>query len=63
MWWLQIELVPDALFRINGETVTSQKIKILGNGNGMKADMGLMPSKDGNNYGFEFVRSGYGNVS
>jgi hypothetical protein len=22
----------------------------------MKADMGLMPAKDGNNYGFEFVK-------
>ncbi|WP_415142434.1 hypothetical protein [Klebsiella quasipneumoniae] len=33
----KLELVPDALFRVNGETVTSQKIKTLGNGNGMKA--------------------------
>ncbi|MCG0458558.1 hypothetical protein L6R44_21070 [Enterobacter cloacae complex sp. ECC445] len=52
----KLELIPDSLFRINGETVTSQKIKTLGNGNGMKADMGLMPAKDGNNYGFEFIR-------
>ncbi|HHG0808433.1 TPA: hypothetical protein ACPUHO_005233 [Klebsiella pneumoniae] len=52
----KLELVPDALFRVNGETVTSQKIKTLGNGNGMKASMGLMPAKDGNNYGFEYIR-------
>lgn len=52
----KLELVPDSLFRVNGETVTSQKIKTLGNGNGMKADLGLMPAKDGNNYGFEYVR-------
>lgn len=44
------------MFRINGEYVTSQKIKTLGDGNGMKADMGLMPAKDGNNYGFQYIR-------
>ena len=52
----KLELVPDSLFRINGETVTSQKIKTLGNGNGMKAEMGIMPARDGNNYGFEYIR-------
>lgn len=44
---------------INGETVTSQKIKFLGKDGdyaNMKMDMGLMPSRDGNNYGFEFVK-------
>ncbi|EHP7221155.1 hypothetical protein ACL7BR_005424 [Klebsiella pneumoniae] len=40
---------------INGERVTSQKIKLLGE-DGIKIDMGLMPAKDGNNYGFEYVR-------
>lgn len=40
---------------INGERVTSQKIKLLGD-DGIKIDMGLMPAKDGNNYGFEYVR-------
>ncbi len=40
---------------INGERVTSQKIKFLGE-DGIKIDMGLMPAKDGNNYGFEYVR-------
>ncbi|WP_368292165.1 hypothetical protein [Klebsiella pneumoniae] len=40
---------------INGERVTSQKIKLLGE-DGIKIDMGLMPSRDGNNYGFEYVR-------
>lgn len=44
---------------INGETVTSQKIKFLrkdGDYANMKMEMGLMPSRDGNNYGFEFVK-------
>ena len=45
----KLELIPDSIFRINGEYVTSQKIKTLGDGNGMKADMGLMPARDGNN--------------
>ncbi|EOD6727853.1 hypothetical protein ACJ2NE_004984 [Salmonella enterica subsp. enterica serovar Newport] len=40
---------------INGERVTSQKITNLG-ADGIKIDMGLMPAKDGNNYGFEFVK-------
>ncbi|EKD2522033.1 hypothetical protein O2U46_005163 [Escherichia coli] len=43
------------LSTINGERVTSQKITELGT-NGLKVDMGLMPSRDGNNYGFEFVK-------
>lgn len=40
---------------INGERVTSQKITNLGD-DGIKIDMGLMPAKDGNNYGFEYIR-------
>ncbi|ENR4932887.1 TPA: hypothetical protein ACIFNE_003359 [Klebsiella pneumoniae] len=39
---------------INGERVTSQKIKLLGE-DGIKIDMGLMPAKDGNNYGFQYI--------
>ena len=39
---------------INGERVTSQKIKFLGE-DGIKIDMGLMPAKDGNNYGFQYL--------
>lgn len=39
---------------INGETVTSQKVKFLGE-DGIKIDMGLMPAKDGNNYGFQYI--------
>lgn len=49
----------DGMTVINGETVTSQKIKFLGKDgdySNMKMDMGLMPSPDGNNYGFEFVK-------
>lgn len=52
----RLELIPNAMFKINGETVTSQRIQTLGDGNGMKAELGLMPAKDGNNYGFEYVR-------
>ena len=52
----RLDLIPNSLFKINGETVTSQKIKILGEEeNGMKIDMGLMPARDGNNYGFQFI--------
>ncbi|HDQ2892490.1 hypothetical protein IMZ37_07520 [Klebsiella pneumoniae] len=39
---------------INGERVTSQKIKFLGE-DGIKIDMGLMPARDGNNYGFQYI--------
>ena len=39
---------------INGELVTSQKIKLLGE-DGIKIDMELMPAKDGNNYGFQYI--------
>lgn len=49
----------DGMTVINGETVTSQKIKFLGNDGdyaNMKMDMGLMPARDGNNYGFEFIK-------
>ncbi len=49
----------DGMTVINGETVTSQKIKFLGKSGdyaNMKMDMGLMPARDGNNYGFEFVK-------
>lgn len=49
----------EGIVRINGELVTSQKVKYLG----APADesksvwsMGLMPARDGNNYGFEFVK-------
>lgn len=39
---------------INGERVTSQKITNLG-ADGLKVEMGLMPARDGNNYGFEYI--------
>lgn len=52
----RLDLIPDSLFKINGQTVTSQKIKMLGkDGTGMKIDMGLMPARDGNNYGFQYI--------
>ncbi|KIZ46300.1 hypothetical protein OO18_03600 [Raoultella ornithinolytica] len=49
----------EGLVRINGELVTSQKVKYLGkkgDESNAKWDMGIMPSRDGNNYGFEYVR-------
>lgn len=49
----------EGLVRINGELVTSQKVKYLGaQGDESKAvwNMGLMPARDRNNYGFEFVK-------
>lgn len=49
----------EGLVRVNGEKVTSQKVKYLG-AQGDEAntrwDMGLMPSRDGNNYGFQFIK-------
>ena len=49
----------DGWVRVNGEKVTSQKVKELGekgDGANTKWDMGLMPASDGNNYGFEFIK-------
>lgn len=49
----------DGWVRVNGEKVTSQKVKELGaKGDGANTvwNMGLMPARDGNNYGFEFVK-------
>ncbi|GDB17547.1 hypothetical protein HmCmsJML134_00103 [Escherichia coli] len=49
----------EGLVRINGELVTSQKVKYIGTqGDEANAvwNMGLMPARDGNNYGFEFVK-------
>lgn len=49
----------DGWVRVNGEKVTSQKVKELGaKGDGANTvwNLGLMPSLDGNNYGFEFVK-------
>lgn len=52
----KLELIPDSMFKINGQTVTSQKVKVLGESqDGVKIDMGLMPAKDGNNYGFQYI--------
>ncbi len=50
----RMEAIPESMFKINGEFVTSQHITDLGT-NGMKVEMGLMPASDGNNYGFEYV--------
>jgi len=52
----KLELIADSLFKVNGEFVTSQHIKMLGpKETGMKVDMTLMSASDGNNYGFEYV--------
>lgn len=53
----KFEAIPEAMNKINGQTVTSQKIKMLGaDETGIKISMGLMPARDGNNYGFEYIR-------
>lgn len=52
-------MLNDGMTVINGEIITSQKIKILGKDgdhSNMKMTIGMMPSHDGNNYGFEFVK-------
>lgn len=49
-----LELIPDALFKINGQTVDSQRIKDLGE-TGMMVKMDLMPARDGNNYAFQYI--------
>ncbi|MFC0228688.1 hypothetical protein [Serratia aquatilis] len=49
----------DGWVRVNGEKVTSQKVRYLGK-QGDEANtqynMDLMPSRDGNMYGFEFIK-------
>ncbi|WP_145525904.1 hypothetical protein, partial [Yersinia rohdei] len=49
----------DGYIRINGEKVTSQKITFIksqGDYANTKTDMGLMPARDGNMYGFQFIK-------
>ncbi|XBS69903.1 hypothetical protein ABK905_00495 [Acerihabitans sp. KWT182] len=44
---------------INGDMVTSQKVTFLkssGDWNQIKLDMTLMPARDGNMYGYEFIK-------
>lgn len=50
----KFEVIDHAMSKINGETVTSQKIQNLG-GDGIKVNMSIMPARDGNNYGFEYI--------
>ncbi|WP_337065157.1 hypothetical protein [Rouxiella badensis] len=50
----KLDMIANSMSKINGEFVTSQKIASLGSG-GMKMDMTLMPARDGNMYGFEYV--------
>lgn len=49
-----LEMIVNSMSKINGEYVTSQKIASLGE-RGAKIEMTLMPSRDGNMYGFEYV--------
>lgn len=49
-----LELIANSMAKINGQFVTSQKIASLGT-RGMKMEMTLMPARDGNMYGFEYV--------
>lgn len=49
----------DGWTRINGEKVTSQKITFLkqkDDWDNVKTDMALMPARDGNMYGFQFIK-------
>ncbi|WP_240042194.1 hypothetical protein [Photorhabdus khanii] len=49
----------DGWTRVNGEKVTSQKITFLkekDDWDQVKTDMGLMPARDGNMYGFQFIK-------
>ncbi|KKZ19032.1 hypothetical protein AAY84_07540 [Serratia marcescens] len=49
----------DGWIRINGEKATSQKVRELGaKGDGANTiwEIGLRPARDGNNYGFEFIK-------
>lgn len=48
------EMIENSMAKINGEFVTSQKLSEIGR-NGLKAEMTLMPARDGNMYGFEYV--------
>ena len=50
----RFEIIENSMSKINGEFVTSQKITEFGK-NGAKMEMALMPARDGNMYGFEFV--------
>ncbi|MFM1365626.1 hypothetical protein WFP00_03400 [Yersinia enterocolitica] len=52
-------LTGDGMTVINGETVTSQKVTYLGakgDDTQMKMDMAIMPARDGNMYGFQFIK-------
>lgn len=51
-----VQMIPDSLFKINGQTVTSQRIDDLGEDKtGMRVNMTLMPASDGNSYGFMYM--------
>lgn len=50
----QYEMIENSMAKINGEFVTSQKLSEIGK-NGLRAEMTLMPARDGNMYGFEYV--------
>ncbi|HDL8134551.1 TPA: hypothetical protein PXQ50_001395 [Yersinia enterocolitica] len=55
----RLHAAPDGWTYINGEKVTSQKITFLkqkDDWDNFKTDMGLMPARDGNMYGFQFIK-------
>ncbi|WP_420849742.1 hypothetical protein [Photorhabdus heterorhabditis] len=55
----KITVGDDGMSNINGEKVTSQKVKFLkekDDWDQIKMDMGLMPARDGNMYGFQFIK-------
>lgn len=55
----RLHAAADGWTYINGEKVTSQKItfpKQKDDWNNVKTDMALMPARDGNMYGFQFIK-------
>ncbi|MFC7510075.1 hypothetical protein ACFQUX_28650 [Pantoea stewartii] len=50
----RLDVIANSMSKVNGEYVTSQKIRALGE-HGMQMQMTLMPASDGNDYGFEYV--------
>ncbi|EOV6173561.1 MULTISPECIES: hypothetical protein [Klebsiella pneumoniae complex] len=55
----RLHAASDGWTRVNGEKVNTQKITFLkreGDWDNIKTDMTLMPARDGNMYGYEFIK-------
>ncbi|MCO7511711.1 hypothetical protein NJH77_20895 [Serratia fonticola] len=54
----KLDISADGWTSVNGERVTSQKITFLDkkdDWDNIQTDMGLMPARDGNMYGFQYI--------